>query len=320
MAFHKILLYKGGSKMKTAKLVWLIIAICLVLIGATICFTSIKSIDFDFKKFNTMEYTTKTHTVTENFADISILAAECDVEFKLSDDGTCKIECLENERLSHFIEVKENKLVIERIDNRKWYEHIGIYNGEIHLTVYLPNYSYNSLVLSTLSGDINITKDFAFENAEIITTSGDVSFTARVNEKLKLSSNSGEIVLGPIITKNVEIDTTSGDITIENVKCDNVNLCSTSGEISLNQVKVNGDMQIKTTSGDIELEYSDAKELYLQSTSGDIDGILLTPKIFSVKTTSGDVSVPNSNDGGKCQIKTTSGDIDVQIKTVCWVN
>ncbi len=306
--------------MKRARKVWLIVALCLVVAGAIMCFASIKSLNYDFKKFNTAEFKTKTYHVTEDFTDISILASECDIEFKLSDDGTCKIECLEDERLSHFIEVKDGRLVIERIDNRKWYELIGIYNGEIHLTVYLPEYSYNSLVISTLSGDVEITKDFMFENAEIITTSGEINFIARVNEKLKLSSNSGEINLGPIITKNVQVDTISGDITLKSVKCNNANLCSTSGEISLNQVKVNGDLQIKTTSGDIELEYSDAKDLYLQSTSGDIDGILLTPKIFSVKTTSGDVSVPESGDGGKCQIKTTSGDINIKRRVVCWVN
>ncbi len=306
--------------MKRARIVWLIVALCLVVSGAIMCFASIKSLNYDFKKLNTAEFKTKTYTVTDDFTDISILAAECDIDFKLSNDGTCKIECLEEESLSHFIQVKDNRLVIERIDNRKWYELIGIYNGEIHLTVYLPDYSYNSLILATLSGDVEITKDFVFDNAEIITTSGDIEFTARINKKLKLNSNSGEIVLGPVITEDIEIDTGSGDIALESVKCNNIKLNSTSGEISLNQVKTNGDMQIKTTSGDIELEYCDAKELYLQSTSGDIEGTLLTPKIFNVKTTSGDVSVPDGNDGGKCQIKTTSGDVDMQIKTVCWVN
>lgn len=305
--------------MKKAKKVWLTTALCLVLLGAIMCFASIKSINFDFKKFNTAEFKTKTYTVTDAFTDISIIGSECDIDFKISDDGVCKIECAEGETLSHFIEVKDNRLVIERIDNRKWYEHIGIYYGEIHLTVYLPHYSYNSLIVASVSGDIEITKDFEFNNAEIITTSGDINFAARINEKLKLHSTSGEIGLGPIITKDVEIDSLSGDITLQNVRSDNIRLNSTSGEISLNQVLINDDMQIKSTSGDIELEYIDANTLYMQSTSGDIKGTLLTPKIFSVDTTSGNVSVPTGDSGGKCRIITTSGDIDVQVKSVCWV-
>lgn len=275
---------------------------------------------FDLTRINTVDYVTNTHTISEKFTDISILTTGSDISFKLATDGVCKIVCNEGERLFHTVKVEDNCLVIKEDDNRRWYENINISWGKFSITVYLPEYSYNSLILTTLGGEVEITKDFVFDNAEIITTSGNIDFTARINKKLKLNSSSGEITLGNIITEDVEIDTLSGDITLESVKCNNVNLSSTSGEINLNQVKISGDMQIKTTSGDIELEYSDAKALYLQSNSGDINGILLTPKIFSANTNSGDVSVPASDNGGKCSIITTSGDINMQIKTVCWVN
>lgn len=300
--------------MKTAKKVWLIIAVCLVVIGAIICFASIKSLDFDFAKFDTAEFKTKTYTVEEAFNNISILGSECDIDFKLADDGICKIECAEGENLSHFIEVKDNRLVIERIDERKWYEYIGVYYGEIHLTVYLPDYSYDSLVIASFSGNVEISKDFAFNNAEINTSSGDISFTARVDEKLKLGSSSGEIYTSEVRPKELKVDSSSGDISLDSIECEKLIAKSGSGEIELNNVLVSGDLEAKSTSGDIKLEDCDAETVYLQSNSGDIDGRLLSQKTFDVTTASGEVSVPSGTSGGKCRIVTTSGDIDMQVK------
>ncbi|MBQ8741466.1 MAG: DUF4097 family beta strand repeat protein [Clostridia bacterium] len=300
--------------MKTAKKIWMIIAVCLIIIGAIICFASIKSLDFDFAKFNTAEFKTKTYTVKEDFDNISILGSECDISFKLADDGVCKIECSEGESLSHFIEVKDNRLVIERIDERKWYQHIGVYFGEIHLTVYLPDYSYDSLIIASYSGDVEISKDFAFNNAEIITSSGKINFTARVSKELKLGSSSGEIYASEVMPKELNVYSSSGDISLDNIECEKLVAKSASGEIKLNDILVSGDLEAKSTSGDIGLEGCDAQTLYLQSNSGDIDGRLLSEKTFDATTTSGEVLVPDGASGGKCRIVTTSGDIEFELK------
>jgi hypothetical protein len=40
---------------------------------------------------------------------------------------------------------------------------------------------------------------------------------------------------------------------------------------------------------------------------------LLSDKVFVTKATTGDISVPNTTTGGKCEIKVTTGDIKIEI-------
>ena len=47
---------------------------------------------------------------------------------------------------------------------------------------------------------------------------------------------------------------------------------------------------------------------------GDIEGTLLTDKIFMAESDIGEVDVPKTTSGGRCEINTNTGDIDIEIK------
>ena len=53
----------------------------------------------------------------------------------------------------------------------------------------------------------------------------------------------------------------------------------------------------------------DAKDVSVTTDTGDVRGNLLSDKIFFTRTDTGEISVPQTTTGGKCEIMTSTGDI-----------
>jgi len=271
------------------------IAGALIGIGLVLCLVAFARMDFNISEMNSLRFETNEYTVEESFTDISIDSAEGDVHLLPSQDNTCRVVCMEGDKISHTVSVKNNTLTIERVDKRKWYEHIGIYWGGMEIMVYVPQTEYDSLAVASVSGDVEIPDDFSFHTASVVNTSGDVKFCAAVGGELS-------------------IKTVSGDLYAENVNPMSLEVQSTSGEIILDSVLAVSELRAKTVSGDIVLRGCDAGSLRLKSTSGDVSGTLLSGKDFITDTTSGEVKVPGSGGDGKCEVKTTSGDIHLEVE------
>ncbi len=47
---------------------------------------------------------------------------------------------------------------------------------------------------------------------------------------------------------------------------------------------------------------------------GDVKGTLLSEKAFFAESDTGDIDVPKTNVGGRCEITTDTGDIQIQIQ------
>lgn len=320
--------------MKTAKKVAIIISVAAICVGILISFIAMLSMDFDFKQLNTVIFETNTYVIDDDFTKISIIGAECDVNLKPSTDGKCKIECAESDKIRHEISVENGTLTAERIDDRQWYEHFGVYWAEMSLTVYLPKSEYDYLYIKSLSGEIKVPQNFTFNEVKIKNTSGDTSFFSNVRENINIHSVSGDILVSNIsadnlkiqstsgdielfeitVNENTELKTVSGDIEAQNVKSRSLTANSTSGDIEIEALLAEEQIQIETVSGSIDLHGCDGANLKLKSTSGNVRGELLSEKIFITETISGDVRVPHSTAGGTCEIKTTSGNIHFEIE------
>lgn len=314
----------------------ILVAVALVAAGLVIAFGGMAAMNFNFNKMNTLRFTTNTYSVDESFTNISIETAECDIRFLPSEDDSCKVVCEESKEIFHSVSVKNNTLTIDRTDARQWYKRIvGIYWGDMTITVFLPQTAYKSLSVLNVSGNTTIPEDFSFTVAKIRSTSGDIDFLAPVEKDLSLKTVSGNLHAEGTNPKNLDAQSTSGDIdyadsivsddmTIDTVsgkiRCSNVsasgdiNMETTSGKVTLSGVTAAKTIQIETVSGNIELKSCDADSLWLKSTSGKVSGTLLTEKKFLTDTTSGKVNVPGSASGGKCEIKTTSGNIQFEIE------
>lgn len=319
--------------MKRGKIIAILAAVACIVAGLVLCFTAFAAMDFDIMEMNTMNFVTNTYTIEDTFSNLSVKAAECSVTLLPSEDGSCRVVCTEGDKIFHTVAVRNGTLTIDRTDNRKWYERIGVYWGEMKLVIYLPESAYETLSVKTASGDIDVPAGFSFADAEVKSASGDIRFCASVAGDLSAEAISGDVYVSDMQPKNLRVQSTSGDVKAERMKVDAEFFVKTvSGEIGLfdvscgiftaestsGNVKTTGllvaeTLRIQTVSGDVRLQSSDADRLWISTVSGDVNGSLLTEKNFKTKTASGSVHVPSGTSGGICEVKTTSGDIRFSI-------
>ena len=298
---------------KTTK-IWLIIAVSLVLVGCIIFTGVMSALKWDFRKLSTVKYQTNLYEITENFDDISIKTDTADIIFAVSDDGKCKVECYEDEKEKHSVTVQENTLVINIVNQKSWYDYIGINFGSPKITVYLPKTEYTLLVIKTSTGDIEIPKDFKFQNVDISLSTGDVDFYASASELIKIKASTGDISLENMSAGSLDITVSTGDVDLKNIECNSILSSGSTGDIHLKNVIAKEEFSIKRSTGDVKFNGCDAGEITIETDTGDVTGSLLSEKVFVTKTSTGKINVPNTVTGGKCEIKTDTGDIKITLK------
>ncbi len=297
---------------KSVKAAVVLALICIAL-GAAISLGALAAVRFDLEALNTMKLGSNTYDVNESFSHIHVEGAECTIRLLPSQTDACRVVCTEGDRVSHTVTVEEDTLTILHTDTRRWYEHIGIYWGEMDITVYLPARTYESLYLKTASGAITVPDGFSFSQAELCSVSGDIEYAADTENGLILKSTSGDLTVRSLTAGSLEARTTSGETAVYSTSVRGALTVQTvSGDVALIDVTAAAQLDIETASGAISLERSDAETLMIQSTSGDVSGTLLTGKQFLTHTASGDVRVPNSSaSGGVCEVTTSSGEISL---------
>ena len=296
--------------MRKSVLIALIVAIILIILGMVLAGAALVSVGFQFEELSTVEMIHGEYTITGDFSAIDIDSLSADVRVKLSEDDICRIEYATQGGLRY--NVTNGTLSVET-EKTEIVAYISIGYVNEYVTLYLPRDTYEKLTIHTTSGDIYVFPAFeAVKNAEITSTSGEISFIGTVTETLTAQSASGDVVIHEPNAKVVHAEAISGDVTLSAVYAEEVFVKTTSGEVELDSVTAKKKLSAKTTSGDIEL-YCDAGEIYLESTSGDIEGSIGSAKNYIVGTTSGSVRIPPIDpQAGVCEIHTTSGSIKIQ--------
>lgn len=264
--------------MSKAKKIFIILAVGFIVIGLVMTGIALTAASFDITNLSTVSYETKVYDVKESFDVINVDDIDCDIRLLASESDICKVTVCDTAGMDHQVEVFDKALQITSSDTRKWYEHIGIFSWEeTEVVIQLPEKEYRSILLKTISGDIEVSDEMSFEDAILISTSGKVLFNGKVKNELTARS--------------------------------------TSGDIAIAAVNVENKAEIETVSGDIEFDAFDAGTIEMKTSSGDVEGEIMTPKNFITDTSSGDVTVPLSDSlAGDCVIKTVSGDIRIELE------
>lgn len=313
---------------------WLIAATSLILVGCILFAGVMTVLKWDFKKLTTIRYTTKTHTVTEPFVNVSVKAdSVADVTILPSKDGVASVVCCEQENLAHTVSVEGDTLTIEVNDTRKWYQHIGIGSGNTAVTVYLPVGTYGDLTVKTSTGDVSISEGFTFAAVDVAVSTGHITCAASAVGEMKLKASTGDIRLadatagsvslsvstGKVAVSSVacggemKVTVSTGDATLADVTCGELSSSGSTGDLTLKKVVATADFTIKRSTGNVTLDACDAATLTITTTTGDVKGSLLTEKVFVTSTDTGTVRVPESIHGGKCKITTDTGDIHITL-------
>lgn len=314
--------------MSKSKKILIVSSIGAIVIGCIIFFITLAAINFDFSKFNTVEYTTNMYQITEPFYDIEIDSVMCDIRFVPSENNTIEVTCTEETDLTHRVYVENNTLKINCVDNRKWFRFMDINWGsnKSEITVSLPLHKvvpageheeiaifgqYGNLYLKCGSGDIEIPECFGFSSVKIKTLSGDVNCKNNSTD-LSINSQSGNIYIsGGIGFNSMDLKSSSGDIVMSNINGHNISAESNSGDIELLDVICMG-INAEVTSGDINFSVISGSNIFAESTSGDIDFSAIRSTDISVKATSGDIELKDTVCEGNLNIETTSGEVNLK--------
>ena len=280
--------------MKKSTKIWLITATSLVALGCIMFSVAMTKIHWDFTKLSTVKYETNTYEVTDDFNSISMLTDTADILFVQSDDKICKVVCYEMSDMKHTTTVQNNTLTINVTDEREWYDHIGITLGSPKITVYLPKTEYDSLAIKEDTGDIEVPKDFKFGTIDIATSTGDIT------------------IAGVTCEDDIVINVSTGKANLTDIKCKSFISDGSTGDISLKNVIATEKFSIERSTGDVKFDGCDATKIWVETDTGDVTGKLLSEKIFITQTSTGDVHVPKSTNGGKCEITTSTGDIYIK--------
>ena len=310
--------------------IWLMVATLLVILGTTVFGVAACSVGWDFTKFSTRKYETNTYEVHEEFSNISMQTDTADILFVPSDDGKCKVVCYEWERQKHSVAVQEGALIVTVAEHG----FIGLGFGTPKITVYLPKAEYTSFLLKESTGDIEVPKDFQFQNVDISVSMGDVKFFASTSEVVKIKASTGNICVQEMSAGALDLSVSTGKVTLSsvtcagditvgvstgkayltNITCKNIISTGNTGDLSLKNVFAAERFSIKRTTGDVRFEGSDAGEIFVETDTGDVTGTLRSDKVFIVNTSTGKKEVPNTLSGGRCEVTTSTGDIKLKIQ------
>ena len=310
--------------MKKAKK-WIAIIICIALIAAAVAIVVIYG-----QKWATE---TNTYDVNDAFSSIHISADAVDVKILPSENGTCKVVCVENKKVHHKISVEDNVLTIGDGEEKNLVEKVYRMISKQVITIYLPIAEYNDLIIENSTGNVDVAKVGKFSMVDISLSTGDVDFSTNVVGLTKIEATTGDVsvknvelgsLIAEVTTGNIELsnvnceasltaDVTTGDAELENILCENLYSDGKTGELSMENVIAKGKFEIDRDTGDVEIERCDAQELYITTDTGDVEGSLLSDKVFIVSTDTGNVNVPQTTTGGVCKITTDTGNIRITI-------
>lgn len=311
----------------------LIVAGSLVLIGCILFVCVMSALNWDFKKLSTVKFETNTHEISETFSDISLSTDTADIAFALSDDGRCRVECHEEENAKHTVTVENGVLTVRINDQRSWYDHIGFHFGLSKVTVYLPKAEYSALSIHESTGNIKIPKDCSFGDVDISSTTGNVDFSASAAKSIKIKTRTGNIRVENLSVDAIDLSTTTGTVNVSGVTCEGSltvgvstgKACLTdiacesvisggsTGDLTLNHVIAKNKISIERSTGAVQFKRCNAGEIYIETNTGDVTGSLLSSKVFITRTDTGDVHVPETITGGRCEIHTDTGNIEIKL-------
>ena len=307
----------------------------LVVVGVLLLGAAFVMSGFDLSGLDTAAYETKTYAVSEAVTTLEIQTDEADIALRPSDDGTLRVDCVARQKVDYTVLAEQGTLRVTAVDRRAWYDHLSLFSVRSQsVTVYLPNDSYEALTVRTDTGDVSVPDDFSFGTAEIAAGTGEIDFEASVERGLCIRTSTGDIRLVGVRAGQIELSATTGDIVANNVDCTGtLSVILSTGELSLTDVSCaalvssgsTGEAKLKNVialerfeierdTGDVRFERCDAGQITVKTSTGDVSGTLRTEKVFITKSSTGDIRVPDTVSGGRCEITTSTGDIRIELE------
>ena len=264
--------------------------------------------------FNKQKYVTNEYVIEDAFSDISIDNAVADIKFEASSDGQTKVVCIDKEKLYHEASVVNGALTVTQIDKLTGFDKMFGYNGNLKVTVYLPEGTYGDLSIKSTTGHIYLNNEYTFKAVNLETSTGDIYLEkVAASEDVKIKTSTGDRSIKGMTCKDMVMESSTGDQHYENVNCQNITIKASTGKLTFVEFIAEKHFESNGDTGKVSFRNSDAETLKIKTSTGNVVGNLLTNKIFRVKTSTGKVTLPEERTGGLCEIETSTGDINISI-------
>lgn len=255
---------------------------------------------------------TNTYIIEETFNNVNINVQTDKINIYLSEEN--KIEYTENKNITIETKVINDTLMIERIDNRKFYDQIFNFTS-FKLDLYLSKDSIDLLNIDNSTGDITINQGFTINSVNIDNSTGDTEIKSNVTNNLFIENSTGDIKIDNCKnTGNINIKTDTGDVYLLNVNCKKLDINIDTGDTKLINTLIENDFNMKGSTGKLYLDEFDALNIYVKLSTGDVKGTILSSKFFIANSDTGIVKVPETREGGECRITVDTGNIIIQYK------
>ena len=298
-----LLLLKGGKK-----IMWIFVIALVSVIFVIILISLING----FYINSTKEI--KSYNITESYSSIKINSSIYDIRIEKSAKAENEIQFTKNKRMSIDYKVVNDELVIDEINERKFFDKLFNMNS-LEVILYLNEDTYDKLTISSKTSDIEISNGINFNSVNIKNTTGDVDFNADVVNDLIIKNTTGDIkIKNSNVGGLIKSSLTTGDSDLINVRCNKLEISISTGDVELNNVLVTTNCDIVGSTGDVKFNDFDAENINIKVSTGDVKGTLLSHKFFIAKSSTGKVDVPTTRDGGECIITTSTGNIKVTYK------
>ncbi len=320
--------------MKRSTVAWLIIAALLVASGTALFCIVMSRNAWNFDEITTTDFVSNRYDLDEIPENIDINTDTADLIFKRSDDDKVHVICYEDEKVKHEVSISGGVLYIKAVDQRALYEHVSVVFDTPEVTVMLPEGKYRHLQITESTGNIVLPEYFSFKSVNIEASTGNVTCNSSASEELNIKLSTGHITLQDVSAESVRLETSTGwmDVkdltcsgelfvklstgksTLSNVTCDSFVSTGSTGRTIMDNVIVEKKMSVTRSTGDIEFSRCDAAEVHIVTDTGDVKGSFMTDKRVTATSDTGRIKVPDSSNGGICEVRTDTGNITINIE------
>jgi len=310
----------------------ILIGACIALVGTLIAVVGFAMGGFNIEMINTRKFVTTEYPIDADFDSIAVNSNVAGLKLLPSEDGVAKAVCYLDEKIRYDVRVEDGKLLMKEIDERKWYEQIGISWGNQTVTLYLPKSEYDSLSFESNVGSLNMGEEFSFGDVTVNSDTGyllsssritgmlDVSMdTGAINvsdaqpSKVTLESDTGSIILKDVnASGNIAVECDTGKVSFTNVACKDLTVEYATGAVEMKNTVCAGKAEIDGATGSISLDRFDAAKIDVEITTGSVYMLLLSEKKVHASSSTGNVNAQNPGVGGECRVSTSTGSIDVR--------
>ncbi|UHA60698.1 DUF4097 domain-containing protein [Metabacillus litoralis] len=198
------------------------------------------------------------------------------------------------------------------VENQDLYFYVGFSFIELNLEIEVPEKEYQSLVVESSSGDIDISQ-LKVEEFRTEASSGDITIDQiSVSTNNKMEASSGTIHVKNSSASVFDLGASSGDIILQNVD-GHVEAETSSGSIELNNKQVTGNINALASSGDVIVQFDESpKSLAVDFTGSSGEGVIELEG-FSYEDKSENIINGKIGSGEyELKVRTSSGDFQLK--------